>query len=202
MYASWYPMIKAMTDAQAGELLKACYALECGEEYEISDATVKIVFETVKATMLADRDKYAQVSEKRRQAALASKSTQVQANASKSTDLLYESESDSDNDKDFKEKEYKEREKRFKKPTVEQVRAYCQEKGYGVDPEAFVAYYDSNGWKVGGRGAMKSWQSALVTWEKRNRQQARGKVDKWKPQSERSYDFDDLEKKLLRGMYG
>lgn len=55
---------------------------------------------------------------------------------------------------------------RFQKPTIEEVRAHCREKGYTFDPEAFVAYYESNGWRVG-RGPMQSWQSACVTWQKR-----------------------------------
>ena len=36
--------------------------------------------------------------------------------------------------------------KRFKAPTVEEVRAYCKERGNNVDAEKFVAYYTANGW--------------------------------------------------------
>ena len=34
-------------------------------------------------------------------------------------------------------------------PTVEEVRAYCQERGNGIDPEAFVDFYAARGWKYG-----------------------------------------------------
>lgn len=61
----------------------------------------------------------------------------------------------------------KQKRSRFKPPTVEEVRAFCAEKSYSVDAEAFVAHYEANGWKVG-RNAMKSWQSACVTWHKRS----------------------------------
>ncbi len=54
---------------------------------------------------------------------------------------------------------------KFEKPTVEAVRAYCAEKGYNVDAERFVNYYESNGWKVG-RNPMKSWEAAVATWAK------------------------------------
>jgi len=68
--------------------------------------------------------------------------------------------------KDNKEKEiYKEKEKRFVPPTVEEVEAYIKEKGYQVDAEKFVAYYESKGWLVG-KSPMKSWKAALVTWKK------------------------------------
>lgn len=55
--------------------------------------------------------------------------------------------------------------KRFTKPTLEEVRAYCQERKNGVNPEKFVDYYDSNGWKVG-KNPMKDWKAAVRTWEK------------------------------------
>jgi hypothetical protein len=54
----------------------------------------------------------------------------------------------------------------FKKPTVAEVRAYCEERGSHVDPEAFIDYYEANGWKVG-RSSMKDWRAAFRTWERR-----------------------------------
>lgn len=56
--------------------------------------------------------------------------------------------------------------RRFTPPSVDEVREYCSEKGYTFDPEAFVAFYESKGWKVG-RNPMKSWQAACTTWQKR-----------------------------------
>lgn len=60
----------------------------------------------------------------------------------------------------------KPKQKRFTPPSVDEVREYCSEKGYTFDPEAFVAFYESKGWKVG-RNPMKSWQAACTTWQKR-----------------------------------
>ena len=47
--------------------------------------------------------------------------------------------------------------KRFIPPTVEQVREYCLDRGNTVDPQRFVDYYQSNGWKVG-KNSMKDWK--------------------------------------------
>lgn len=58
-----------------------------------------------------------------------------------------------------------EKSKRFIKPTVEEVRTYCQERKNCVNAEKFVDYYESNGWKVG-KNAMKDWKAAVRTWEK------------------------------------
>ena len=55
--------------------------------------------------------------------------------------------------------------KRFKPPTVDEVRSYCKERGNGVDAEHFVAYYSARNWMMG-KTPMKNWKSAVVTWEK------------------------------------
>lgn len=54
---------------------------------------------------------------------------------------------------------------RFIKPTFEEISAYCAERGNRVDPERFLAYYESNGWKVG-RNPMKDWKAAVRNWER------------------------------------
>lgn len=52
---------------------------------------------------------------------------------------------------------------KFTPPTPDEVRAYCSEKGYTVDPDRFVDYYTSNGWMVG-KNHMKDWKAAVRTW--------------------------------------
>ena len=56
---------------------------------------------------------------------------------------------------------------RMARPTLQEVEAEIDARGYHVDARAFIAYYDSNGWKVG-KNPMKSWKSALTTWERRD----------------------------------
>lgn len=52
---------------------------------------------------------------------------------------------------------------RFSPPTVDEVNAYCTEKGYTLDADRFVDYYTSNGWRVG-KNPMKDWKAAVRTW--------------------------------------
>lgn len=54
--------------------------------------------------------------------------------------------------------------KPFIKPSLEEVQAYCTEKHYSVNPQRFIDYYDSNGWKVG-KNPMKDWKAAVRTWQ-------------------------------------
>jgi hypothetical protein len=57
-------------------------------------------------------------------------------------------------------------ENHVRKPTVDQVREYVQRKGYSeVDPEMFIAHYESNGWRVG-KVSMINWRSAVATWHR------------------------------------
>lgn len=53
-------------------------------------------------------------------------------------------------------------------PSVEMVRAYCEERDNNIDPQAFVDHYESNGWMVG-RTKMKDWQASVRTWEKNHK---------------------------------
>lgn len=57
----------------------------------------------------------------------------------------------------------------FVKPTLEEVKAYCEERKNTVNAEHFIDYYTSNGWKVG-RNPMKDWKAAVRTWEQKEKQ--------------------------------
>lgn len=59
--------------------------------------------------------------------------------------------------------------KKFVKPSVEEIQAYCLERNNNVDAERFFDYYESNGWKVG-KNAMKDWKAAVRTWERGSNQ--------------------------------
>ena len=54
--------------------------------------------------------------------------------------------------------------KRFIPPTVGEVQAYINEKGYNVNAQRFVDYYASKGWTIGKNSPMKNWQAAVRTW--------------------------------------
>lgn len=88
------------------------------------------------------------------------------------------------NDKNEKnEKEIKENiKKKFQKPTIEEIQQYCLEKGYNIDAQYFIDYYESNGWKIG-RNAMKDWKATVRTWNQRNK-----KVTVLNPKKESNFE--------------
>ena len=55
--------------------------------------------------------------------------------------------------------------KKFIKPTLAEVQAYCRERQNNVDAERWLDYYEANGWKVG-KNPMKDWRAAVRTWER------------------------------------
>jgi hypothetical protein len=63
--------------------------------------------------------------------------------------------------------------KQFVPPTVEEVAAYCRERGNKIDAEAFVAHYEIAGWRYGkAQIPMQSWKAAVITWEKGDKRRA------------------------------
>lgn len=73
----------------------------------------------------------------------------------------------------------------FEAPTVDEVAAYCKERLNNIDAEYFCAYYEARGWELGKGKKMKDWKSAIITWEKRDKER---KQTQQTP--ERKYGFD------------
>ena len=66
--------------------------------------------------------------------------------------------------------------KKFQKPTIEQIKAYCLEVGKNIDAEAFFDFYEAKGWVVG-KAPMKDWKAAVRNWAKNESQFLRRKVN-------------------------
>lgn len=93
---------------------------------------------------------------------------------------------------------------RFAPPTIEEVTAYCRERGNKVDPQKFTDFYTMKGWMVG-KNKMKDWKAAVRTWERSEPKQGRMSsrqqdyYDKWHPRCERGgsvAQIEDIELKL------
>ena len=87
---------------------------------------------------------------------------------------------------------------RFQRPTPAEVRTYCEERNSTVDPEAFVSYYESNGWKVG-KNPMKDWKAAVRNGERMDKErgnppQRSGTTNKFNQYANKqAYDFAAIE---------
>jgi len=54
---------------------------------------------------------------------------------------------------------------RFKPPSIEEVKAYCDERMNHVDPQNFIDHYQTNDW-MRGKNKVKDWKACVRTWEK------------------------------------
>ena len=82
----------------------------------------------------------------------------------------------------------------FVVPTVDEVRAYCNERKNGIDPETFINFYSSKGWMIG-KNKMKDWKAAVRTWEKSEKERG-SKGSKFNNFDSRKYNFDELESEV------
>ena len=201
IWTNFREVMEPLSDAEKGRLFDAMllYA-ETGEEPANFSGNERFLWAVAKR----DIDRMAQKSETNR--ANGSKPKRTEAKVCEAEPIEANRPINKNNininiNKD-KEKEIKEKEKRFTPPTVDEVRAYCQEKGYNVDAETFVNFYASKGWKVG-TTPMKNWKACLVTWSKRdNRASPPAKKVVAQEYSQRDYSDEqsDAMRRMLAGV--
>ena len=160
-----------MSDAEAGRLIKAVLHYGASGEMRTLSGGERLVFGIIKRQI--DRD--SEIADTHREAGgkggrpktkqnqtepNETKQNQTEPNRAMNKEEDYDKEKE--DDKDNKEK-VKRESRRFTPPAREEVAAYIAEKGYRVDPDRWMAYYESNGWKVG-KNPMKDWRAAVRTW--------------------------------------
>lgn len=89
-----------------------------------------------------------------------------------------------------KSKSEKSKAKRFTPPTLEEVTAYCIERGNSVDAQHFIDYYTSNGWQVG-KNKMKDWKAAIRTWERNGYSNNKANTSQYK-ENTKAQELDDF----------
>lgn len=184
---SW-PLVELLTYEQRGILLTAVFAYNFGGKLPEMDTPTRMAFLEAKKGMDKAADKYDATCERRREAA--NKRWHPDANACKA---MQSNANDAEIEKEIEIEIPKEntptecKRKGFVPPTVDEVRAYVDEKGYKVDPESFVAFYTAKGWMIG-KNKMKDWKAATRTWVR----QDKGRADQSAPNESKYGDLDFL----------
>lgn len=68
--------------------------------------------------------------------------------------------------------EYKERnikERKFKKPTLEEIQNYIKEKNMSVNAKTFYDYFTESNWVDSKGNKVKNWKQKLITWNNYNK---------------------------------
>jgi Asp-tRNA(Asn)/Glu-tRNA(Gln) amidotransferase C subunit len=85
--------------------------------------------------------------------------------------------------------------RRFTPPTATEVKQYANEKGYQIDADGFVDFYESKGWKVGNQ-SMKDWKAAVRNWVRRDKDRKTPAMKlKNAPSEQHPYDKDEIRRR-------
>lgn len=193
--------IGLLTTEQAGQLLRAMIAAYKGEQAPASDQLIDVLMVDVKERMAADAEAYEKRAQACKTAAEARWNMRTHTDASEriagamptvcvdhASNAVSVSVSDSVSVKKDK--------KIFVPPTLEEVTAYCKERGGKVDPQRWLDFYTGKGFMVG-KSKMRDWKACVRTWERDDKPKAA--APKYAQMMTRQYDYAALEKAVLGG---
>lgn len=181
VYTDFAEAMEPLSDAERGRLFMSMLQYASTGEVGALSGAERFVWPIAKQNIdraQAELEKRAENGRKGGRPKKATEGEEKQKKAKESKRKQTEGNKDKDKDKenniiplspngDIPPKGERPPEKRFVKPTADEVRAYCAERGNHVDAQAFVDFYAAKGWKVGS-APMKDWKAAVRTWEKRD----------------------------------
>ena len=72
---------------------------------------------------------------------------------------------------------------RFIKPTIEEIKAYCDKRKNNIDPEYFFDYNEARGWMLG-KTHMKDWKATIRTWDRKEKEKNENSKPKQEPKNQ------------------
>ena len=213
-YDNWGRLLLDLPESQRLELIDLVFNYSFNDiERESSDPSVNAIFNMIRDKLDEDADKYEEVKRRKsyggkkgmesrwhnkvitRDNLVISSNNIVKDSITPITDTVTDTVTVTDIEKEsIKEKDNQVIRRRFTPPTLQEVTDYVNSKGYSVDPQAFIDFYESKGWMIG-KNKMKSWQSAIGTWERRQKKDR--KPNPFKEFKQNTYDYDSLESKII-----
>lgn len=172
--------LEALSDEDAGALMKALFAFDDGETPDLSEksASVKALFPLVADTL--DRLTKKRMNKVRPQTDRNDTANEPQTDRNDTAHNHSHSHSHSPYHNQSQDHSHNQPAKagnkecvHFVPPTIRDVEDYAFEKGLNIDAERFVNYYTSKGWMVG-RTKMKDWKAAARNWAARDKKPAGG----------------------------
>lgn len=187
LFTDYSEKFKRLSDEQFGQLVRALLVYKkTGEEPEIDDLVVGMAFDVIRMDIDKQAETYRNKAEAGRKGGSKTKQLEAELSKPKQTEAEEskpkqdEAEASIKRKRKIKEEEKEDikenqvREKRFTPPTLEEVRAYCQERHSPVDPVQFFNYFTEGNWTDSKGNKVRNWKQKLLTWEQ-YRPQARAK---------------------------
>lgn len=198
--------IKFLNTEQKAALLDAVFEYNASGTVIDMDPMTALVFSVIRGRMDRDTEKWEQTVEKRREAGRAGGLRSGESRSKCFNDEANEANASCASKNEANEAvpvpvpvpvshKGERQSTRFAPPSPEQVRDYCQEKKINVDPDEFVDFYASKGWKVGSQ-PMKDWKAAVRTWSRRDSSAPPGKKyhNRYNDFPQRQYTSDEWKK--------
>ena len=162
-YHSYLKSIEPLNDAERGRLFTACLEYsKTGEAPELR-GNERFIFPTIRSQIDRDAEKYRLNCKK--QSENARMRWHAVACGGMPNDAKHAKEKEKEKEKEKTKEKDNIRARAFTPPSVEEVTAYCKERGNRVDPNRFVDFYTSKGWMVG-KTKMKDWKACVRNWER------------------------------------
>lgn len=204
--------VRELPDEQAGKVFKALFTYrEIESDPQLDDLAARIVFQTIKKQIVKCDERYEAERERRSQAGKAGMQSRWGNNSvitddNKNNSVIPVIADDNKNNLNVPVPvpvpvNDKKSIVRFTPPAAQQVREYAAEKGYILDADRFVDFYESKGWMVG-KNKMKDWKAAVRNWARSQRQEptAKGRpASKFTDFPQRNLDIKSIEKALIGG---
>ena len=171
-YKSYYECLTGLEQKDKEQILYAILEYVFEDKEPTFDDFKKTIWILIKPNLTTSKNKSsnAQKAADDKQKEIKSKSNQNQIEISKKHSPQ-EEDKEEDDDKEL-DKEYinnkKEniKRKKFIKPTVEEIKEYCQKRNNGVDAQKVYDYYDSNNWCDSKGNKVNNWkQKIIANWE-------------------------------------
>jgi len=190
LYQEYKKNISLLSQNQKGDLLDAIFSFNEGVEIKL-DPIVEMAFSFIKSDLERNKIKYQNIIERNKINGVnggrpknpkePKKPSGLFGNPKKPKETLNDNEDDNEDKDDNKNEECKlindnldeikkneielekPKTKKFKKPSIQEIKDYCQERKNSVDAEKFFDYYEARAWKE-----IKNWQACVRTWEKNN----------------------------------
>lgn len=181
LYSDFAPHLDLLTDTEVGQLFRAVFAyVNNGDIPQNLTPAAAMLFSVLRSQLDRDAEKWADVREKRRAAGRIGAAVTNGKRSANSANAAFDEQKAANpavnvnvnaNGTDIVSDGKADRSKRFTPPSVAEVRAYCEQRHNGIDPEYFVNFYAARGWMMG-HTHMKDWKRAVITWETKNKAQA------------------------------
>lgn len=197
VWTNFGELLEELTDAECGRLFKAMLQYASNGTTQELSGNERYVWPAARQSINNTRERSEQMkangSKPKQKEANGSKTKQSEANANLKDNIK-------DNIKETTLKSSKEKSlTRFAPPTVDEVSAYCQERGNKIDAQRFIDFYASKGWKVGNQ-PMKDWRACVRTWEQRDDQRSPQKPRVLRAQDYEQRDYKESEMRDILGV--